>query len=964
MRKNKSLILIGIILIVAMVMAMAAGCAKNGGTTTIDSDQQGTTTTIDNADRNTTFNIVADAGVTDISDKVTVVAVAGNQKVNVTISAGKASDGKTIFTVFAPDGYYEMGTIYKITIDKSLSFSGYDTKVKSIIFKITSDALSNIKFVDGLITFDSQQVKSIQDPVLSLEDGEEQLQYRGQLQIQTKGVDVNTGDVIMVENKDAGIIEAYKVESVGKTDMNSVTFVSYVKPQINEVYEEFSVDATEVLDSDSKVDFDVEKVEEDLESSTLAMAAVSVFGTAPTFDVKPERLEDGSVKVAITMTIPGVVKVDAASTDLVVTVNAVMSAEAKINADMDGNAVDCGVIAEVKNDIDTKVDIKTGYNYSGVTNLTELIEKTVKMQDETNAEGGVDVPMFTWSIPVGGGAVAVTYQCDLTFQFSFAGRLGIEANSEFNYKIGATYDKVEGVITYHEQLPESGLKNVNIDIEGSAKIKLGIKNSLSLDILAGVAKLGIQAELGNFNGLYGFASTDNLVGVENIEDVAISGAIYFEGGFYYDVDLAVAISIGSIANIGKNVDITNGEIVLYSAGEPTVVTDIYDGKEIELTSLETQLPEFEAKAYDLKGMFEFDTTVSMADALPYETNLYKIENGVVTVFNEICTINETITLEYPTEYGTISVDVNIRYDGSVILDKSDVNYDKAGVDKMKDIVVNLKGSAVDKLTSADQVTIDAKNASFNLSMKTVTIPYKTLADMKEGANVVTINVNGIEAYLTVNVTGKAAVDGFKYGNKNEIFTADQIIDMVNRSNAGENFAGENFILTDNVDMGGAVIAPVVEFAGVLDGAGYTISNYTVEGSGKKVAFIGINKGEIKNLTLNGNVNAEIAAKTDNKDYYVAGAVAENNGSVTDVNVNGTVTMTSTSLNAFVEIKVMSVVANGNAAVGGEANVTINAISQFDIANVTIKVDGNADYNVGCANAAVADGALVKFEIIK
>lgn len=963
MRKNKMLIFVGIILIVAMVMAMAAGCVNKNNSTSVDGDQQGATATLNNAEKSIMFTVVADEGVTDISDKVSVVTTVGNQKVDVTISKANNADGKNVFTVYPPNGYYTMGAIYKITIDKSLSFSGYDSKVKSIIFTITQDSLSNIKFVEGLITFDSGQVEKVSEELV-LREGKEQEIY-GNLKIQTSGVDVNAGDIIMVEDRANGLVEAYKIESASKTDMNAVTFINYVKPQINEVYEEFSVSATEELDKDSKVEFDEEAIEEELQNSTLAMASVSVFGSAPTFDIKPERLEDGSVKVAITMTIPGVVKVDSATTDLIVTVNALITADAIINADMEGNAVDCGVIANVYNVIDTTVDIKTGYSYSSVTNLTELIEKTVKMQDEANAEGGIDVPMFTWSIPVGGGAVSVTYQCDLTFKFSFAGRLGIKANSEFNYMVGATYDKVDGVSTYAEEIEGSGLKNVNIDVEGSAKVKLGIKNTLSLDILAGVAKLGIMAELGNFNGLYGFASTDNLVGAENIEDVAVSGAVYFEGGFYYDVDLTFAISIGSIANIGKNVDIADGEIVLYSAGEPTVVTDVYDGNVFELTALETQLPDVKAKAYDLKGMYYFDTTVSMADVLPYEGKLYRIENGIITVFTQNSEINETVTLQYPTQYGTIEFDVQIVYDGSLVLDKSAIAYDKAGADRMNDVVISLSGSKVDSVTDASQVTVDAKNATYNVATKKVTIPYRTLADMKAGENVVTIAIGDTEAYLTVNVSGVAAINGFEFGGKYEVFTSDQIKDLASKSAAGNNFAGANFVLIDNIDMDGATLAPVTSFAGVLDGAGYEISNYTVEGmSDNSVAFFAVNRGEIKNLTLSGNVNAVISAKTG-ADYYVAGAVGKNlgNGSVSNVNVKGTITMTSTSLNAFVNIRVMSVVANGNEAVGGTAEVVINAISQFDVANVTIEVDGSAEYNCSCANAAVAGGALVKFEIV-
>lgn len=972
MRKNKALIFVCIILVVAMVMAMAAGCSKNNNGSVSIGDQNTTTISINNADKGQMFTILADEGVSYIDDKVNVVAVVSEEKVNVTIAKADNVDGKNVFTVYPPSGYYTMGAIYKITIDKSLSFSGYDSKVKSILFTITQDSLKGIQYVDGLIEFDSTRVLNKTEN-FGTRNNSGTNEVFGTMVLQTNGASVAKDDIILIKDKESSLVEAYKVENATNST-NSSMFVNYVKPQINEVYEEFEVKETKELDEESNIEFDTEKTEEALGESDLAMAAVSVFGSAPEFSVNPERLEDGSIKVSITMTIPGVVKIDSFATDLIVNIEAIMSADAIINADMEGNAVDCGVIANVYNVINTSVTIKGGYDYSSITNLTDLIEKTVQMQEEANAgdgasEGGVAVPMFTWVIPVGNGAVSVKYQCDLVFKFTFAGRLGITANADFNYMIGATYDKENGVSTYAEELDDSGLKNVNIDIEGSAKVKVGLKNSLSLDILAGVVSLGIQAELGNFNGLYGYATTGNLVGVENIEDVAVSGAIYFEGGFYYDVDLAVAISIGSIANVNKNIDIANDEIVLYSAGEPTVVTAI-EGGEFELTALETELPEFNATAYDLKGMCNVDTVVSMADANAYvdPQGLYKIENGIVTVFNKVCKIDDKIELEYPTSYGVIAVPVTIKYDGSLVLSQSDFDYDKAGEGRKNDIVVTIEGTQVENLTSADEVSVDAKDAIISLvsGMLKVTIPYKTLADMNAGQNIVTINVGSAEAKLNINVSGLAAFDGFKYGEKYEVFTADQIKDLVAQSQAGKNFAGMNFVLTNDIDMGGAVIAPVASFAGNLDGQNFAISNYTVEGmSDNSTAFFAINRGEIKNLTLNGNVNAVISANTGN-DYYVAGVVGKNlgNGMVSNVNVNGKITMTSTSLNAFVNIRIMSIVADGNSANGGNANVEINAVSQFDIANVTIEIDGNANYSYGCANAAVDGGALVKFEIIK
>ena len=113
------------------------------------------------------------------------------------------------------------------------------------------------------------------------------------------------------------------------------------------------------------------------------------------------------------------------------------------------------------------------------------------------------------------------------------------------------------------------------------------------------------------------------------------------------------------------------------------------------------------------------------------------------------------------------------------------------------------------------------------------------------------------------------------------------------------------------------------------------------------------------MTLEGNVNASIAAKTGN-DYIVAGVVAVNNGTLDNVVFNGAVNVESTSLNAFITIKVATGVAQGDKT-GVTANVTIDAVSKFDIANVKIFVDSSAkEIKTSCKNAAVENGALVKF----
>ena len=59
----------------------------------------------------------------------------------------------------------------------------------------------------------------------------------------------------------------------------------------------------------------------------------------------------------------------------------------------------------------------------------------------------------------------------------------------------------------------------------------------------------------------------------------------------------------------------------------------------------------------------------------------------------------------------------------------------------------------------------------------------------------------------------------------------------------------SFELLCNVDMGGAELAPIPEFTGTLNGANFTISNFTVKGEGADFGFISVNKGK-ENLIEN------------------------------------------------------------------------------------------------------------------
>ena len=944
MRKNKAFLFISIILIIAMVAACAVGCngRDDEGDTNVDAGLTGETVVQNNVDIGVSFAVIADADVADIESKIQVVKMATNEVVDSPVVESK---GK--FRVYPPVGYYEMGQTYKISLlDKSLRFEDYDSKIKNIMFVVTKDAMSKITMKDGLLVFDSANVTN-KDERYYLKDGEQQI--GGTMTLQTNGIDVKEGDIILVNNANTKLQEAYKVDVNHNSGANTASVITYSKPQMNEVFNTFEVSETQTLNTESDVEVTYDETLEAIENSELAQAALQVFGSKPTFgfNIGKVALEDGrlNINANVSMTIPNIVAIEGAiGADLVIEFNCMISVDAKVNVNMAGEEVDAGVITYVYNNVETNVKISTGYSIDQVTNLTELIEKANQLEE---AETGVAVPMFKWVLPVANGAVSVRYQCDLHFGFSFSGAIGVKINTDFNYMLGATYTKEDGVETVADILDESGFKNVQLTIVGNAKMKLGLANTLALDVLAGVVSLGIKAEVGNFNGLYGYATTGNLL----VEEPTIAGALYFEGGFYYDIDLLIALSIGSIANIDKKVDITQGEIVLYTLGERELIRSITAPEVIELTAVETLMPEFAAEAYDVKDCRPYQTAIRFQNSVANGDNIV-IEDGVIKVVDPTKKVDTNVRFQYK----DIVVETKIVFDGAIVFDKYIYDYDKSGESRTNDVEIVLAGSEID-----GNEVVSVQGGSYDKATNVVTLPFKNVAVMENGINAVEVNVNG-NVYITyVNVSGVLEADGFKVDGVFEIFASEQIADLSAKSNEGETFFGMTFKVVEDIDMNGAVIAPIKVFKGVLDGNGKTISGYVVEGmADNAVAFIANNKGEIKNLTLDGKVNAQIAAKTG-KNYLVAGAVAVNEGIVNNVTVNGSVEMTSTSLNAFITIKVMAIVAENKAAVTDcSANATVIAVSQFDVANVTIYVDGSVNNEYSCKNAAVANGALVKF----
>ena len=118
-----------------------------------------------------------------------------------------------------------------------------------------------------------------------------------------------------------------------------------------------------------------------------------------------------------------------------------------------------------------------------------------------------------------------------------------------------------------------------------------------------------------------------------------------------------------------------------------------------------------------------------------------------------------------------------------------------------------------------------------------------------------IVAEGIYQYYTEGVM-KANGNYALYSKDGLNWFADEV------NNKANYFSGKTLILTNNIDLGGAEWNPIGgadptdnNFAGIFDGAGYTISNFKVNNSAYGGFFGTMETGTIKNLTIgNATIN--------------------------------------------------------------------------------------------------------------
>lgn len=954
MKKNRFLILIALVLVCALLAVTVVGCQntenkpvdnntdatvpdngnENDGDTDADkggwtedgngsSSEGGTSYAISNADAYISFDVIADS-----ADDIVVTNATGG-KVAVDIKAN--GNG---FTVWAPSGGYEKSSLYKIALSNGASFVKYEG-VTVINFRIGNSA-NNIKINSGFLTYGASAVVN-----KGTESTDGYGVTTGTMNLQTNATSaMSAGTIYLIDEAD-GSQSAYKVVKA-ENATNGVYYIEYVKPELSEIFEEFQYSATSKMTADSNVDFDYMNGVETLNNSELAMSIFSMFGSKPEFNVSvPEFDKDGHVVVDITITIPNVVTVEGyASSDLVITVHNVMEVEASADIDKEKVAEQFSLNATVKNDITTTVTLGADGGYTGAVNIPELMDKLVELANESK-DDATAIPLFKWTVPIANGVASITYNADLMFRFSVAGDINASAHAQLDYEVGVMYTKADGINAYAQELDGNGFDSVQVDLGGQAELKVGLRQDLSFDVLAGVLGVGIEAEIGNYNRLYGYGESSNLV--DESEDYFVGG-VYFEGGFYYDINLSYGLKIGSLLNLADKVDIVDGEIKGYEAGNRYLVLGV--GADVEnytLSALNTNVPAIYYKEmYDLVTKTRY-TEAASAEEFTFESagKDLKIENYVIKVTKDIEPTAVTATLVANPD---LSVSVDYKFSlADPILDNDTIVVDKASYTNAGatlEFGINYNGFANESATvTSDDVTVSMVDKT--ATKATVSVPVKELLKLDNGMNAIELKVDGKALTLNLDVQGKVAWNQFTTGaNSYNVFTADQIIDMIESKATFDNAV---ITLTENIDMKGAELSPIVTFNGTLQGNGKEISNYTVNAfSSEKAGFIAVNNGTIDNIVFKGNVNVALEAYTGN-DYAVAGIAAVNNGTISKCVYEGNVDVYSYGLAAFVDFDVAAIAAINNSNcdlttnVGGEALSRVKVTIKFDLANVNVRI---------------------------
>ena len=180
--------------------------------------------------------------------------------------------------------------------------------------------------------------------------------------------------------------------------------------------------------------------------------------------------------------------------------------------------------------------------------------------------------------------------------------------------------------------------------------------------------------------------------------------------------------------------------------------------------------------------------------------------------------------------------------------------------------------------------------------------------------------------------------------------------------------GEKYEILCNIDMQGAVLAPMGEFTGTIKGANFRVTNFTVQGGDEEsFGFISVNKGAVRNFLIE-----DVTFIPGPNAKNIGSLVGDNQGEVMRCTVSGTLNVekapagtncgglaginTGKLQNTVVTVD-LSYTAAGKANVGGIVGATKGGVIEFVDTNGKLDVTDCAEKSVGLFAGDAADVVL-------
>lgn len=468
------------------------------------------------------------------------------------------------FSIKAPNGGYATGWYNLTLLNSNLSFTQYPGANKLVI-SVAADADINAELGSNVIYLAAGSAA-----IYDVKEDDAMPTFKFDATI--AGEMIKMGDTILVQDEN-GNYSAFKVWGVAATSEANVYTVSFARPSYDEIYEKFQASSSATL-SDGTIAYS--NYNEAVEALVDEVAAAG-------FDVGPVRIdanldkETNTVSLGIKITIKDVLgeKDGANSLNLILEfdVDSKITADTNINIGALINKEDNNVAikAVFDNTLTFTVKAQDGMTVTESSALDAVIVKIKNLIQNTD-DAALSVPVFNWIIPIGNGVADVNFQVNAVLDFSFSGEIGVKSSSNAVFSAEVNYNPATGEKSANiEKVKGLTVDSVEIDVDANAAVYLGVEAAIKFELLAGVLSVGVGAEVGNYNRIYGSLHTTNL-----LESTGVNYGYYIEGGIYYDVKFLYSIAkikTGDISFLGGR-----QEKQLYDAGSRYVVTYLADSK--------------------------------------------------------------------------------------------------------------------------------------------------------------------------------------------------------------------------------------------------------------------------------------------------------------------------------------------------------------------------------------------------